>query len=288
MNIARRNDRCPCGSGQRYKDCHGEISARRPPTVQELMSDALAAQQGGHTQKAANLYTLVLARDPANFDATHMLGVIQYQRGRFDDALVLLRRATQLCPDLVIARHNLSLVEAISMNEHELCRDALVRAAAMVEPIYDISGLLHKAPLSHVILAEDLAEQDRATLDRVVTEVPSDRLHLWKTPEAWFQSSDARVLGATVPSHPVGGLMIFFGMRHSSFAWLGATQPERVVLVVTRDDPGALLDGIRNLSLEGRRRIGLAYATSALAARFNLPNAPHVGLDSVRTFATIV
>jgi tetratricopeptide (TPR) repeat protein len=288
MNIASRNDYCPCGSGKRYKDCHGRIDARRPQSVQELMGDALVAQQGGRMRNAANLYGLVLAEDPANFDATHMLGVIQYQRGRFDDALVLLRRATQLRPDVATARHNLSLVEAISMNELELCRDALARAATLVEPISDIAGLLHEARLSHLIVAEDFAEQDGIILQRLVAEGPSDGVHVWATSDAQFRSSDVTVLDAMEQSHPVGGLMIFFGVRHSSLAWLGAAQPKRVVLVVTRDDPSALLDGIRKLSLEGRRRIGLAYATSALAARIRFPRgALHVGQDRVRTAATI-
>ncbi|MEP6941989.1 MAG: tetratricopeptide repeat protein [Betaproteobacteria bacterium] len=270
MNTVRRNELCPCASGRRYKDCHGGSDPHAWKTVEDLMYAALAAQQNGLTTTAASLYTRVLEREPTNFDATHMLGVVQYQRGRFDEALTLLQRAKQLGPDISAAAQNFRLLESVFANEIELCRDALARTSGLIENIPDMSSVLADAPSSHIVLSSEFSEQDRASLEPIIERVPRGRLTLWRPRDAKFNPLGARVLDPQSGLNPVGGLMIFCGMLHSSFSWIPAARPERVILIVTRDLPGMLLDAIRGLSGEGRKAIALIYATSELATRFRL------------------
>lgn len=275
-----RNAWCTCGSGRRYKECHGAIGLRPLPNMHDVMLEALQLQQTGHTRKAAELYELVLTSEPNNFDAIHMLGVVQYQRGMFPEAWALLKRATELRPDLTVAHHNLALVESVSMNERELCRDALARAAALVEPARDVRGLMRDAALTHLVVADGLSETDTDTVNRIVAGASRERLQIWSPSGGRVGGLCLHAIEISAQSHPVGGLMVFLGTSHPSLVWIDSSQSKHVILIVTQDDPSALLDGIRQLSQEGRTSIGIAYATCALADRVRFPkNSQYIGLD---------
>jgi tetratricopeptide (TPR) repeat protein len=118
--IVGRNDPCPCGSGKRYKQCHGALGAVAPargqpargqptrgqPTrAQEAAQSALAlAQQGvaahrrGDVESAERAYRAALRADPDQPLALHYLGVVLFQRLEFADALPMIERSVQLVP----------------------------------------------------------------------------------------------------------------------------------------------------------------------------------------------
>ncbi|HEV2220101.1 MAG TPA: glycosyltransferase, partial [Casimicrobiaceae bacterium] len=87
-----RNDPCPCGSGKRYKHCHGSVG---PAAPRALHLDALAAHRSGSLAKAEALYRQAIEVDPGNVDSLHMLGVLQYERLRYGEALDLLWNAAE-------------------------------------------------------------------------------------------------------------------------------------------------------------------------------------------------
>ena len=105
----QRNAPCPCGSGLRYKHCHGQagaaasgaaaaplartaapypgwekFSADEQSSLWRTMQQALAAQKAGKIEAACELYAHVIARAPLTFDALHMLGVARFQQGDLD------------------------------------------------------------------------------------------------------------------------------------------------------------------------------------------------------------
>ena len=116
-----RNAPCPCGSGRRYRDCHGALAAPReaPPVeasyrpagpdwddvdaatrarLAASMEAALARQSSGDLAGAARLYRDVLAVAPRTHDALHMLAVAQWGLGDLDG----LRRPA--CPKIMVFR----------------------------------------------------------------------------------------------------------------------------------------------------------------------------------------
>jgi len=154
-----RNSPCPCGSGQRYKNCHGLLaesggaaavpshalqrSTYRAPAAEWLdvgedeqdhlggmMERALAHQLAARTGEAERDYRAVLERAPDTHDALHMLGVIELGRQNLDEAELLIRRAMTLrAPHPAIVR-NLKLVEEAKLthrreNPERLCERAL-------------------------------------------------------------------------------------------------------------------------------------------------------------------
>jgi predicted O-linked N-acetylglucosamine transferase (SPINDLY family) len=108
---ASRNAPCPCGSGRRYKACHGalEADAGDPADVARFLREALEAQTAGRLEVAEALYREALARSPRHFDALHMLGLVRHQRGDSAEAADLVGRAVALFSGHAPAHSNLGL-----------------------------------------------------------------------------------------------------------------------------------------------------------------------------------
>jgi GT2 family glycosyltransferase len=102
---------CPCGSGRRWKDCHGALAAKPVLTLVAALTEALAAQTARRHGDAEALYRHALSLAPGHFDALHMLGVVRLEQGDFDEALALIERALAVRPADAGARFNRALVE---------------------------------------------------------------------------------------------------------------------------------------------------------------------------------
>ena len=61
--------------------------------IQSLLGEAVRQHQAGHLDPAALLYRKILAADPGNADALHLLGMIALQTGKPDAAADLIRKA---------------------------------------------------------------------------------------------------------------------------------------------------------------------------------------------------
>ncbi len=146
-----RNDPCPCGSGKRFKQCHGRADLQADPAtiaaamspgdaspappdaqarVESLTSRALAAHQRGDVESAARDYRAVLALAPGAPHAAHYLGVIHYQRGEFDAALPLIEQSRARIPQEVEFHNNAGLLYAAMDRDEDAIaayRDALAR-----------------------------------------------------------------------------------------------------------------------------------------------------------------
>ncbi|MFC3231277.1 tetratricopeptide repeat protein [Marinibaculum pumilum] len=90
--------------------------------MKHLLRDAVARHRAGRLQEAAGLYRQVLAAEPKNADALHLLGLVEREAGRLDKAAGLVRRAVRLRPAnptflfnlAIIARDRGDLEEALS------------------------------------------------------------------------------------------------------------------------------------------------------------------------------
>jgi tetratricopeptide (TPR) repeat protein len=71
---------------------HG-LQANPRPNLLQLFRRAVRARETGALAKAERLYKAALQSHPENFDALHGLGLVHYQRGQIDTALVLFQTA---------------------------------------------------------------------------------------------------------------------------------------------------------------------------------------------------
>lgn len=127
--VVGRNEPCPCGSGKRYKECHGAIDgagtqslnpAVASPagtsspidgheTAGTLAQRGLDAHKRGDVDAAEHAYREALERDPGHPLALHFLGVVRYQQGRAAEALPLLESAAARVPQEAEFHNNLGL-----------------------------------------------------------------------------------------------------------------------------------------------------------------------------------
>ncbi len=88
MSEPTRNQPCPCGSGLRFKECHGKMAAANASQPRadgerhmELMARALAHRQERRYDQAILDYEAALERDPGRHDARYMLADLCRERG---------------------------------------------------------------------------------------------------------------------------------------------------------------------------------------------------------------
>jgi tetratricopeptide (TPR) repeat protein len=77
-----------------------------------VLARALTAHRAGKAAEAEFLYKLVLQTDPKQFDALHMLAIIEGQRGNFINGLHRINEALHVRPDSVDALVNLGLMQS--------------------------------------------------------------------------------------------------------------------------------------------------------------------------------
>lgn len=104
-----RNAPCPCGSGLKFKKCHGRPTMNTAPAApvattralrmpEQLFAQALDHHTGGEFAAASALYSELLAAHPSNPDVLHNLGLVQLQLGQTDEALERLDAAIAIAP----------------------------------------------------------------------------------------------------------------------------------------------------------------------------------------------
>jgi tetratricopeptide (TPR) repeat protein len=127
-----RNDPCPCGSGKRFKHCHGAASAGPQPSAEDLTRQGVAAHARGDLAEAERCYRAALALAPEHPTALHYLGVVLYQHRRLDEALPLLDRAVALVPGEPEFHNNRGLALTAAMRNVDAI--AAFRRAIEIKP----------------------------------------------------------------------------------------------------------------------------------------------------------
>jgi len=107
-----RNDPCPCGSGKRYKHCHGSVAqdtsrissttrgaqdaatGQRPPPGGP-QPETLTAYRAGELRRAETLYRRRIAERPDDVEARQMLAGVLFERLHYGEALVVLWDAAE-------------------------------------------------------------------------------------------------------------------------------------------------------------------------------------------------
>lgn len=82
------------------------------PTLHEILTGALQQHQAGNLHLAETQYRQVLALDPRQPDALHLLGMLAHQTGHSDSALQLIREAIHVQPENAQFHNNLANVLA--------------------------------------------------------------------------------------------------------------------------------------------------------------------------------
>lgn len=96
-------------------------------TIEQALAQAVAHHQAGHLAEAEAAYAQVLALDANHPDALHLMGVVAHRRGRSEEAVGLIERASRLSPGLAAMFFNLGNVLA-DMGRHAQAEENYRRA----------------------------------------------------------------------------------------------------------------------------------------------------------------
>ncbi len=149
--FARRNDPCPCGSGARYKDCHGKLSAPVPAPalgVDEAFQRGMQAHRRSEPQAAIPFFDAVLAADPGHVFALHFKGYDLCQLGRFDEGMPLLERALAAQPRNADFQGNTGIIHYVLGDLPRAVKTlerAIALAPGMAEPYSNLAMALRDA-----------------------------------------------------------------------------------------------------------------------------------------------
>lgn len=95
--------------------------AAAAPAVADTLRRATAHHQRGQFNEAEALYRQALTRQPKNFDALHLLGVLMHQRGKSNEALDLIGEALKANAQSAAALSNRAIVlAALGRNDEAL------------------------------------------------------------------------------------------------------------------------------------------------------------------------
>jgi protein O-GlcNAc transferase len=115
MVTVGRNDPCPCGSGKKYKHCHGAAIGSASPSnlaaisggVESSLNEAIKLHQGGRLEEAESLYREILRRSPRNAHVLSLMGILSAQRGDAASAADWIGKAVAIEPRNATYQFNL-------------------------------------------------------------------------------------------------------------------------------------------------------------------------------------
>src|SRR6187399_1310685 len=81
-----------------------------PSPMTQTLATAFRAHQAGHRAEAERSYRDVLAVEPRNATALHLLGALLHQGGRTDEAISLIRQAIAIEPRNPDYHYNLGTI----------------------------------------------------------------------------------------------------------------------------------------------------------------------------------
>ena len=235
------------------------------PTIPERLQQAVSLHQSGRLSEAEQLYRSILAEHARHFDALHLLGLIQGQRNRHDEAARLIGAALDVEPSSEPARvhHAIALMNLGRLGEAMAGLDRVLA----VRPGHP-DALYHRASL---LLATGSPAAALAVYDQLLALAPThleaqanrgNALVALRRPRDALDSFEAAIrLGPDVPQprHNRGHVLLALGRPTE------ALEGFRAALALAPDYADAWAGFSRALSATSRDGEALAGAGRALA-----------------------
>ena len=140
--------------------------------------------QSGRVDEAETQYRAILAADPNNADAMHLLGVVCLQKQDWQQAQALIENAIQLAPNRSVFHHNLGAVYRVLgrfADAESHYRDAIRLQPDYAEAYFNLSGSrqftaddVAIAPLCRLAQRSELSPPDRTFVHFALGKIYDD------------------------------------------------------------------------------------------------------------------
>ncbi|HMD53373.1 MAG TPA: tetratricopeptide repeat protein, partial [Phycisphaerae bacterium] len=157
-------------------------------TTEQALNLAIQHHQAGRIAEAQAIHRQILAREPNNADALHLLGVIAYQTGRRQEAVKLIQRAIAINPNNAIYHNNLGIAFRV-MGQFDQAANAYQKAVGLKPDYADAYYNLGITLQSAGKLQEALAAYQSAI--RYKPDFPDAYLNLGNTFQELNQNDQA-------------------------------------------------------------------------------------------------
>lgn len=302
-----RNARCPCGSGRRYKDCHGGLGVAAAPAMPAparyrpggsdwdgidpaqqdrlaaQMEEALACQSAGDDRGAEARYRRVLEIAPLTHDALHMLGVARWRMGDLGGAHALIERAFALrAPYPAIAKNRESVRRARDSRAHYgverlsevALPDLLSTLAAGDAGWHDAARApRRKGEPLHLILGSARVDGDIAwAFERMRVLLAPWRPVVWRDDASWSDRA-VRRLDPASGEGPGDGVHVHVGIEHRSLDALDLLErarPRRIVALPVQATAGDWLLRLRRIAQDGAVPLMPVFLSRAQARKLGV------------------
>ena len=294
--FARRNEPCPCGSGLKYKECHGKLDAGGPgpaaaarANVEHLLRSGLDALGGNRIDEALAWFDGALAQDPGNAAAQHFKGYALCIKGDFDKGLPLVERGAALDPRNADFQNRLGFLRYVAADPKgavEALQGAIALSPRMAEAHSNLALALRdlgefEAALDAVRRAIDL----KPDLAPARLNLAMVLLALGKFGQAWPALSwrpDPRVnLRDVAVPNSIAHASTIPPLSPDPWVTLHGEQGLGDTLFFLRFAPALAQRGAR-LRFWGDARLGPMLVRSGLAEEWHAAERPPPGLDPAR------
>jgi protein O-GlcNAc transferase len=175
------------------------------PALQPRLGLALDHHRRGETERAAVLYRDILKDHPRSFDALHLLGVIDVERGAMEEGIALIRRALAVDASHAPAHYGLAAA-LLKSGEDEQALASLDRALALQPEFADAwflrANLLQKSQrLDEAVESYARAIRARPAFVEALNNLAAALCALRRLPDALDYANRALALQ---PSYPRG------------------------------------------------------------------------------------
>ena len=109
----RRLDPCPCGSGQRYRDCHGSLAVAATAPPDPRVVEAIALRANGEVDKALARVEAALIQIPGDAPLENLRGLLRQDRLELPAALASFDAAIAAAPEFAAAHFNRALARLL-------------------------------------------------------------------------------------------------------------------------------------------------------------------------------
>jgi predicted O-linked N-acetylglucosamine transferase (SPINDLY family) len=116
-------------------------------SINSLLVEAVRLHKAGRLEEAATRYARVLHKEPGNFDAVRLLGILRSQQGKYDEGRSLLAKAIEINSNSAETHKNLgdTLAELVRYDEAIACyRRALQISPTLVEVHNNLGNVFTK------------------------------------------------------------------------------------------------------------------------------------------------